>query len=68
MFKLFNIPNLFTASNMLCGILAILLSLSGRIDLAPYPLFFGAIFDFFDGFLARILKQQSEMGKQLEFS
>ncbi len=66
MFKLFNIPNLFTASNMLCGILAILLSLSGRIDLAPFPIFLGAIFDFFDGFLARILKQQSELGKQLD--
>ena len=66
MFKLFNIPNLFTASNMLCGIFAILLSLSGRIDLAPYPIFLGAIFDFFDGFLARILKQQSELGKQLD--
>ena len=66
MFKLFNIPNLFTASNMLCGILAILLSLAGRIDLAPFPIFLGAIFDFFDGFLARILKQQSELGKQLD--
>lgn len=66
MFSMFNIPNLLTASNMLCGILSILLSLSGRIDLAPYPIFLGAIFDFLDGFMARILKQQGELGKQLD--
>lgn len=65
-FSMFNIPNLLTASNMLCGILSILLSLSGRIDLAPYPIFLGAIFDFLDGFMARILKQQGELGKQLD--
>lgn len=64
--SLFNIPNLLTACNMLCGILSILLSLSGRIDLAPYPIFLGAILDFLDGFAARLLKQQGEMGKQLD--
>lgn len=63
---MFNIPNLLTASNMLCGIFSILLSLSGRIDLAPYPIFLGAIFDFLDGFVARLLKQQGELGKQLD--
>lgn len=64
--SLFNVPNLLTACNMLCGILSILLSLSGRIDLAPYPIFLGAILDFLDGFAARLLKQQGEMGKQLD--
>ncbi len=63
---MFNIPNLLTASNMLCGIFSILLSLSGRIDLAPYPIFLGAVFDFLDGFVARLLKQQGELGKQLD--
>ncbi len=65
-FSMFNIPNLLTASNMVCGIFSILLSLSGRIDLAPYPIFLGAIFDFLDGFVARLLKQQGELGKQLD--
>jgi CDP-diacylglycerol--serine O-phosphatidyltransferase len=51
---------------MLCGILSIFLSLSGRLDLAPYPIFLGAIFDFLDGFVARLLKQQGELGKQLD--
>ena len=63
---MFNIPNLFTGANMLCGCFAIILALSGGIHIAPYFIFLGAIFDFFDGFLARILKQQSELGKQLD--
>lgn len=63
---MFNIPNLFTAANMLCGIMAIFFSFVGRIDIAPFFIFGGAVLDFFDGFLARILKQQGELGKQLD--
>ncbi|MGV3631609.1 MAG: CDP-alcohol phosphatidyltransferase family protein [Bacteroidota bacterium] len=63
---MFNIPNLLTACNMLSGILSILLALSGRVDLAPYPIFLGAVLDFLDGFAARLLKQQGELGKQLD--
>lgn len=64
--KMFNIPNLFTAGNMLCGIMAIILSFAGRIDIAPYFIFLAAVLDFLDGFLARLLKQQGELGKQLD--
>lgn len=63
---MFNIPNLFTAANLICGVVAIILALVGRIDLAPFAIFLGALFDFFDGFLARKLKVSSEMGKQLD--
>jgi CDP-diacylglycerol---serine O-phosphatidyltransferase len=63
---MFHIPNLFTASNLICGILAIILSLMGRIDFAPFFIFGGAIFDFFDGFLARKLNRMGELGKQLD--
>lgn len=66
MFSMFNIPNLFTAGNMLCGIISVILSVSGRIDLAPFVIFLGAVLDFFDGFLARLLKKQGELGKQLD--
>ena len=51
---------------MLCGVFSILLAVSGRIDLAPFPIFLGAVFDFLDGFAARLLKQQGELGKQLD--
>lgn len=64
--KLFNIPNVLTAFNMLCGALAILLSLTGFVQWAPAFIFLAAILDFFDGFVARLLKQQGELGKQLD--
>nr|WP_294861753.1 CDP-alcohol phosphatidyltransferase family protein [uncultured Fluviicola sp.] len=64
--KMFNIPNLITASNMLCGVFAIILAFAGRIDIAPYFIFLAAVLDFFDGFAARMLKQQGELGKQLD--
>lgn len=63
---MFNIPNLLTASNLLCGVTAIICLLTGRWDWACYLIFAAAIFDFFDGFLARKLNQMSELGKQLD--
>ena len=51
---------------MLCGVFAIVLAFAGRIDIAPYFIFLAAVLDFFDGFMARILKQQGELGKQLD--
>lgn len=63
---LFNIPNILTAFNLICGIFSIILSLSGRVDLAVYPVFGSLFFDYLDGFTARLLKQQGEIGKQLD--
>jgi len=64
--QLFNIPNLLTAGNLIAGCLSILFALSGRIELAALFILIGAIFDFLDGFAARLLKQQSPIGKQLD--
>ncbi len=64
--KMFNVPNIITAGNLLCGIFAIILAMAGRIDIAPFFIFGAAILDFFDGFAARLLKQHSELGKQLD--
>lgn len=63
---MFNLANLFTAANLICGILAIIFALSGRLDLAPFAVFGGLLFDFFDGFVARLLKVSGELGKQLD--
>ena len=60
------IPNLLTAGNLIGGILAIILTLEGYIDWAPYCILISALFDFLDGFVARLLKVQSELGKQLD--
>lgn len=66
MFRIFNIPNLFTAANMLCGFVSIILALFGRIDLAPLFILAALIFDFLDGFIARRMNLQGELGKQLD--
>jgi CDP-diacylglycerol---serine O-phosphatidyltransferase len=60
------IPNLLTAGNLVGGILAIISALTGSLEAAPLFIFISAIFDFLDGFAARLLKVQSEMGKQLD--
>lgn len=60
------IPNLLTAGNLVGGIMAIILTFTGRIEIAPWCIFASAIFDFLDGFVARLLKVQSELGKQLD--
>ena len=63
---MFNIPNLFTAANMLCGFVSIILALFGRIDLAPLFILAAMVFDFLDGFIARKMNLQGELGKQLD--
>lgn len=61
-----HIPNLITSCNLACGVLGIILALEGELVLGAYMIFAGALFDFFDGFAARMLKVHSEIGKQLD--
>ena len=61
-----NLPNVFTAANMISGIVAILFVFAGRIDLAPLAIIAGALFDFADGFLARKMGVAGSLGKQLD--
>ena len=60
------IPNLFTLLNLLSGIIAVMVALSGRLVLASFFVFLGIFFDFFDGFFARKFKVEGELGKQLD--
>jgi len=64
--EMFNLPNILTASNLLCGVLAIFMAFSGQLELACVLIYFAAVLDFLDGFLARKLNQMSELGKQLD--
>ncbi len=63
---MFNLANLISGLNLLCGFCSIVAALLGRIDLAVFLIFLGATFDFLDGFVARKLNIHSEMGKQLD--
>lgn len=60
------IPNLFTLGNLSCGVLAILAIFNDQQETAVYLVILAAILDFFDGFLARLLKVSGELGKQLD--
>ncbi len=61
-----HVPNLITLSNLFCGILAVKLGFEGDYTLAGGFIILGAIFDFFDGFAARLLKVSSNIGAELD--
>jgi CDP-diacylglycerol--serine O-phosphatidyltransferase len=60
------IPNGFTLLNLLSGVIGIIWVLQGDIFSGAYFILISSIFDFIDGFAARILKVSSEIGKQLD--
>ena len=61
-----HIPNILTLANLFCGMLAIKVGFSEHYYLAGLFVIIGAFFDFFDGFVARLLKVQGDLGKQLD--
>ncbi len=61
-----HIPNILTSLNLLSGMIGIYYVLDGKLEYGLYFILIAAVFDFFDGFVARILKVQGELGKQLD--
>lgn len=61
-----HIPNLLTCCNLVCGCFGIVFCLEGRDIPAAYFVWVAAVFDFFDGFAARMLKVSSPIGKELD--
>jgi CDP-diacylglycerol--serine O-phosphatidyltransferase len=72
--NLFNLPNALTLCNLICGCLGIIVLFDHSLLWDPYYRYFdvfllmllAAVFDFFDGFAARLLKITSPIGKQLD--
>lgn len=60
------IPNFITLLNLLSGCLGILATFYGQVHLAGYLIVLAAVFDFFDGFTARLLNAYSAIGKELD--
>ena len=52
--------------NLLCGVLGVIFTFQGALDLAFYLMILAAVFDFLDGFAARMLNAYSPMGKELD--
>ena len=65
--RLFTVPNFLTLANLVAGALAVVFALRDHAyDISLMLIIVAAVCDFFDGFAARLLKQQSPLGVQLD--
>lgn len=61
-----SLPNTLTCCNLLSGAIATKLAFDGATIMALTFIIIGAVFDFFDGFSARLLHVSSPIGKELD--
>jgi CDP-diacylglycerol--serine O-phosphatidyltransferase len=61
-----HIPNLVTLCNLAIGVLAVFMALENQVLFSSWLILIAALLDFLDGFLARVLKAGSPLGKQLD--
>ena len=61
-----HIPNTITCCNLLSGCVSCVMAMEGDFLLALTFIVIGAVFDFFDGMVARLLKVSSPLGVQLD--
>ncbi|SEJ58552.1 CDP-diacylglycerol---serine O-phosphatidyltransferase [Cyclobacterium xiamenense] len=61
-----HIPNLLTCLNLLSGMIGIHIVMEEGPVFGYYFILAAAVFDFFDGFAARLLGVQSDIGQQLD--
>lgn len=60
------IPNTLTSLNLASGCFSIVLSFDGDYFYAAILVLIASVFDFFDGFAARLFKSYSPIGKELD--
>lgn len=61
-----HIPNFITLLNLFAGCIAVFYAVLGHLEMSALFVILGIVFDFFDGFVARLLNVQGELGKQLD--
>lgn len=61
-----SIPNMFTLGNLFCGFLSIGFAADGQYSNAAILILIGMMLDSMDGRLARMLKADSNLGKELD--
>lgn len=61
-----NIPNFITCLNLVCGFMGISAICHHQGEMAIFFVLLALIFDFLDGFVARLLKVTSAIGKDLD--
>ena len=60
------IPNLLTCGNLFSGCIGIVYAFNGDLKTVAFFVIISGIFDFFDGFAARLLHVKSDIGKELD--
>ena len=60
------IPNILTLCNLFCGCLSIACTFEGRTEWAAVFILVAAVFDLFDGMVARLLGVAGPLGKELD--
>ena len=60
------IPNLLTCANLFSGCIGIVYTFNGDLKKVAFFVIISGIFDFFDGFAARLLHVKSDIGKELD--
>ncbi len=61
-----HIPNFITCLNLFSGTIAVYYAFQSNYEMVLYMVLLAALFDFLDGFAARLLKAYSPMGKELD--
>ena len=64
--KLITLPNILTLLNLLSGSIGIIYCFEGEYQWGIYFVLVSVFFDFFDGFFARMLNTDQNLGKQLD--
>lgn len=64
--RLFTLPNLLTSLNLLCGCMACIWALYGSYETVLVLVIASAVFDFFDGLVARAMHIKSRIGLELD--
>jgi CDP-diacylglycerol--serine O-phosphatidyltransferase len=60
------LPDAVTMLNLFCGFLSILMAVHGRIEAAVWLILMGLVCDSLDGNIARIFKNPTKFGKELD--
>jgi CDP-diacylglycerol--serine O-phosphatidyltransferase len=60
------IPNFITCLNLISGCFSVFFAVKGMLEIASLFIFIAAVFDFLDGFFARLLKVQSPIGVDMD--
>jgi CDP-diacylglycerol--serine O-phosphatidyltransferase len=64
--NIYILPNLFTTANMFCGFFAIIYAIKGEFITSAYAIVAAALFDFFDGRVARMTNTTSHFGAEYD--